>query len=83
MRPERSFSTWAAVVGEGRVEALADGAATGTPARWMSARARSEEGIRTANVGRPAVTWGARGDGCGSGNSMVSGPGQKRSIRAR
>ncbi len=68
-------------MGEGFEEAFADGAATGTPARWMRARASLEDGMRTATVGREAVTSGAKGDGVGKGNSIVRGPGQKRDTR--
>ncbi len=63
------------------MEALAEGAASGTSARWMRARASKDEGIRTAKVGREAVTSGASGDGLGRGRRMVRGPGQKREMR--
>ncbi|QBZ54610.1 hypothetical protein PoMZ_10315 [Pyricularia oryzae] len=82
-RPSRSSRTWCAVVGEGRVDALAEGAASGTPASLISVRASGDAGMRAPNVGRPAVTSGASRDGCGFGRRIVSGPGQKRSISGR
>ena len=74
MRPSRSASTWAAVVGLGEPERLADGAARDRPDSRMTARATGWDGIRTATVGRPALTSsGMRGP---FGKIMVSGPGQ-------
>ena len=52
----RSLITWAAVVGEGRPLELAEGAANGTPAASIRARATAWDGIRTAMVGWPQVT---------------------------
>lgn len=46
----------------------------------MRARASVDDGMRTATVGRDAVTSGANGDGVGKGRSMVRGPGQNREI---
>jgi hypothetical protein len=43
-------------VGDGLPLEFADGAASGTPADSMSARATGCAGMRTAIVGRPAVT---------------------------
>lgn len=43
--------------------AFADGAASGVAAAWIRARARMEEGMRAANVGRWEVTCGAKGEG--------------------
>lgn len=81
IRPERSCRTCEAVVGEGLVEALAEGAASGRAASWTRLKASKDEGMRTATVEREAVTSGANGDGEGSGRRMVSGPGQNRDIR--
>ena len=47
----------------------------------MRARARGDDGMRTATVGSDVVTSDANGDGVGKGRSMVSGPGQKREIK--
>lgn len=69
------------MVGEGLVDALADGAASGRPAKWIRARASREDGIRTPKVDREPVTAGAKGDGLGSGRRILNGPGQKREIR--
>ncbi|KAK5624740.1 hypothetical protein RRF57_000456 [Xylaria bambusicola] len=80
IRPSRSSSTWAAVVGEGFVEALAEGAASGAPTSLISERASGEAGILTPKVFSPAVTSGASFDGVGLGINIVNGPGQKRSI---
>ena len=55
-RPSMSSKTSGAVVGLGRPERLALGAAMGTPAASISARATGCEGMRTATVASPAVT---------------------------
>ena len=78
--PCRSWKTCSAVVGEGLVLALAEGAASGRSASFMRARASGAEGMRAPKVLRDAVTSGARGDGVGRRRSIVSGPGQKRWI---
>lgn len=83
MRPERSCRTCAAVVGDGFVDALAEGAARGTPAVWIRARASREDGIRTAKVLSEAVISGARQFRVGRGRMMVSGPGQNCAIKER
>lgn len=80
IRPSRSPRTCCAVVGLGRVEAFAEGAARGRSARWIRRRAKGDEGIRQPNVGRPDVTSGARGECGGFGRRIVKGPGQKRDI---
>ena len=81
MRPSRSASTWDARVGLGRENRFALGAATGRPARAISARAMGCEGTLIATVARPAVTSsGTRDD---RRSTIVSGPGQKRTARAR
>ena len=80
MRPRRSSSTCSAAVGDGRVDAFADGAASGTPASWISVRANPDAGIRAPKLSSPAVTSGASRDGCGFGSRIVSGPGQNRWI---
>ena len=74
-RPVRSSCTWWKVVGLGRPDRLAEGAARGTSAASMTARAVGWEGQRTATVSRPPlVSRGMRSD---LGRMMVSGPGQK------
>ena len=81
MRPSRSAFTCWAVVGLGRPDKLALGAAMGTPAARIRARAVLWSGMRTATVGSPAATW--------SGTRLlrlkirVRGPGQKASINSR
>ena len=55
MRPFMSRSTEAAVVGLGRPEMLADGAAIGTPAARIIARATGCSGMRMPTVSRPPV----------------------------
>lgn len=64
------------MVGLGRVEAFADGAANGLFESEIKRRARGEEGIRIPTVERVFVTSGAKGEGHGSGKRSVSGPGQ-------
>lgn len=61
--------------------AFADGAESGVAAAWMRARARREEGMRAANVGRWEVTCVAKGEGEGRGRRIVNAPGQKRVMR--
>ena len=68
-------------MGLGLPEVLALGAATGTPQARSTRRATGCEGMRTATLGRPALTTsGTQGF---LGMRSVSGPGQKRSISAR
>ena len=55
MRPSMSRSTDAAVVGLGRPERFADGAATGTPAARIITRAAALSGMRTPTVSSPPV----------------------------
>ena len=81
MRPSRSWRTCSAVVVEGLVDALAEGAAMGTPASFMSESAKGESGMRTPKVLRPEVTSGASIEYSGFGRRIVRGPGQKRLIR--
>ena len=59
----RELAQAADALGLGFVDAFADGAASGVPARLMSERARAEAGMRAPKVERPAVTSGARGEG--------------------
>lgn len=62
-------------MGLGLPDKLAEGAARGTPAASMTARAVGWEGQRTATVSRPPlVCWGMTSD---LGKMMVRGPGQK------
>ena len=74
--PSRSWSTCSAVVVLGLPDRLADGAATGTPARRMISRVTAVRGQRTATVSSPAVV--RRGTVSRHGSTMVSGPGQNR-----
>jgi hypothetical protein len=66
-------------VGLTEPKGLALGAATGTPAVAMSARAMACPGTRTPTVGRPAVT--RSGSSGRFGSTRVRGPGQKRPAR--
>ena len=62
------------MVGLGRPDRLAEGAAKGTPAASITARAVGWEGQRTATVSSPPlVVRGTRSD---LGRIMVRGPGQ-------
>ena len=73
--PAMSSSTSRALVGEGLPEVLAEGAARGTPAASMMARATGWEGIRMPTVSSPAeVRPGTAADFF---TTIVSGPGQK------
>ena len=54
MRPFMSFITCSAVVGLGRPERLAEGAAKGTPAAWITWRAAKCWGMRMPTVSSPA-----------------------------
>ena len=67
-------------MGLGEPERLAEGAATGTPARRMISRATGWEGMRTATVSSPPeVSIGMQSR---FGRMTVSGPGEKRSHSA-
>ena len=79
--PDRSSATCSAVVGEGRPERLALGAAMGRRAASISARAAGCTGKRTATVSSPAVT--AMGTASDFGKISVMGPGHQASISAR
>ena len=68
--------TCEACVGLGREKRFALGAATGTVAASMIARATGCTGTRTATLERPAVT--SSGTWAERGSTSVSGPGQKR-----
>ena len=68
-------------MGLGFVLALAEGAARGIFARWMSARASALLGIRAAKVGCPAVTSLAIREPGGLGRRMLKGPGQNAEIK--
>ena len=81
MRPSRSASTCAAVVGLVCPNVFALGAAKGTPVSRSNSSATGCDGIRTPTSGRPAVT--ASGMFAFRGSSSVSGPGQKASASAR
>ena len=73
MRPRRSASTCAAVVGETWPERLADGATTGWPNRQDGPGDRVI-GIRSAMVGSPAVASSATPHSGSLGNTRVRGP---------
>ena len=77
--PSRSSSTCCAVVVDGRPDALADGAAMGTAASSISARATGCAGKRTATVSSPAET--SSGTAPLFFITMVSGPGQNARAR--
>ena len=86
MLPLRSWYTCAAVVGEGLVDRFAEGAAIGVSLSAMRALATGSEGIRTANVGWPAVVNLESVCECTFvvvvvGRRIVSGPGQSCFIR--
>jgi hypothetical protein len=68
-------------VGLGRVDALADGAASGRLESEIRRRASGEEGMRIPTVAREeGVTSAAKGERMGSGKRRVRGPGQNRVI---
>src|ERR1019366_5141974 len=69
------------MVGEIPVNRFALGAATGTCAASISAKATGCAGIRTPTVGNPAVTMSGTADNLGT--TSVNGPGQNRSARMR
>ena len=73
IRPVISAAVIAAVVGLGRPEMFAEGAAIGTPAARMSRRATSWAGQRTPTVDSPPVTSG--GICAAFGTMTVMGPG--------
>ena len=76
-RPIRSSQTCSKAEGLGRPERFADGAASGTPAARMIARAAGCDGMRTATVSSPpVVSFGTIADFF---MMIVSGPGQKAS----
>ena len=79
--PVISSATSCALVGLGLPDTLALGAAMGQPAARMRAAATGWDGIRTATVSSPAVTMS--GTSSDRGTTMVRGPGQNVSIRAR
>ena len=79
IRPSRSSATWDALVGLGRPDALALGAATYTPDCRISSCAIGWDGIRTATVSKPPVVSSGT-SGCLSKISVI-GPGQN--VRAR
>ena len=94
MRPRRSASTWAALVGETWPERLAEGATTGPSKAASKARATGCAGTRTATLSSPASARSATPQSGRFGSTSVSGPGQnaaasfsaaasKRASRAR
>ncbi len=73
-RSPRASRTCSAVVGESWPKRLALGAAMGTPASRIKARASGCAGMRIPTVARPAVTMSGT---CGRlGSTSVRGPGQ-------
>ena len=80
MRPSISSITWLANVGEGLPEELALGAAIYNPLSLISSKATGWEGIRIAIVSSPPVV--PSGTIPTLGSMIVSGPGQKASIRS-
>ena len=80
MRPSMSSSICRAQVGLGRPDRFPLGAATGTPAARITARARGWPGHRTPTVSRPQVT--ALGTFSRRWRTMVRGPGHTASARA-
>ena len=76
--PSISTKTDSAVVGLGRPEILAEGAAMGTPAAAIKARATSCSGMRTPTVASPPVILS--GTMLLRGRIKVMGPGQKAAM---
>ena len=76
IRPRRSLSTCAAVVGETWPERLADGATTGLPSARRRPRATGWSGTRMAMLSSPAVARSATGQFGRLFSTSVSGPGQ-------
>ena len=81
MRPSRSCCTACQVVGLGRPDRFAEGAATGVSHASRNDCARGCRGQRSPTVESPAVT--TAGTASDFGRMTVSGPGQKRSMSAR
>lgn len=81
MRPFISSTTAFQVVGLGRPDRFAEGAATGTPHAFRKACATGWAGHRTPTVSRPADT--SSGIAACRGTITVNGPGQNRSINRR
>ncbi len=76
MRPRRSVSTWAALVGETWPERLAEGATTGPSNALSKACATGCAGTRTAMLSSPASARSATPQSGRFGSTSVSGPGQ-------
>ncbi|MET3824332.1 hypothetical protein ABIC16_000025 [Sphingomonas sp. PvP055] len=83
IRPPSDATTCAARVGLIAPLALAEGAASGTPAAAISARIARCAGTRIAIVSNPAVTSDAIPASGRSGSTKVSGPGQNAAASAR
>jgi len=79
MRPLNSSRTACQVVGLGRPERFADGAATGVSHASKNAWATGCRGMRTPTVSNPAVT--SKGTAACFGTITVNGPGKKCSIK--
>jgi len=77
IRPDNSSRAAVHVVGLGRPDRLAEGAATGVPHSAKKTRATGCRGNRIPTVSRPAVTLSGM-DGC-RGTTTVSGPGENTS----
>ena len=78
--PDISSITYFALVGDGKPEVFALGAAMGQPAALITLFATSFIGIRTATVSRPPLT--TLPIKSLFGKIIVSGPGKKASISA-
>ncbi len=81
MRPRRSASTCAALVGETWPERLAEGATTGPLKAASKARATGCAGTRTATLSRPASARSATPQSGRFGSTSVSGPGQNAAAK--
>jgi hypothetical protein len=81
IRPWRSSQTCLAMVGLGRPNLFAEGAAMGTALSSMSLLATGWLGMRTATVSNPPVV--TVGTLSVLGKTSVSGPGQNLSIRSQ
>ncbi len=78
--PSRSSSTWRAAVGDGRVDALADGARQRRPGQPDQRPRQRRRRHAHAEVGQPRRHLGRQPRRRGLGSRIVSGPGQNRSM---
>ena len=82
MRPRKSASTWAALVGDTWPERLAEGATTGPLNAVSKACATAWAGTRTATLSRPASARSDTPLPGRFGSTRVSGPGQNAAASA-